>query len=148
MSFEIVIQQNASEPERVDKVLTDLLTLTGTMREETSIIDPHFRVAAGEAQLVGCNYITVPTFGRSYFVRDIVSVRNGVMELVCHTDVVSSWKTQLRANRAIIRKSETLWNLYLNDGTFKTYQDPYLYVRKFPNRFTSYPSYVLAVAGS
>ena len=147
MSFEIVIQQNASEPERVDKVLTDLLTLTGTMREETSIIDPHFRVAAGEAQLVGCNYITVPTFGRSYFVRDIVSVRNGVMELVCHTDVVSSWKTQLRANTAIIHKQENSWNLYLNDGSLQAYQNPKILTLPFPHGFSTF-QYILTVAGS
>lgn len=146
MSFSIVIQQNTSEPERVDKRLTDLLTLTGTLREQTSIIDPHFRVAASEAQLVGCNYVTVPSFGRSYFVRDIVSVRNGIMELVCHTDVLSSWKAALRANSAIIHKSENVWNLYLNDGSLQTYQVPKILTKPFPHGFTT-QQYILSVAG-
>lgn len=146
MSFSIVIQQNTSEPERVDKTLTDLLTLTGTLREQTSIIDPHFRVAASEAQLVGCNYVTVPSFGRSYFVRDIVSVRNGILELVCHTDVLSSWKDQLRANSAIIHKQENIWNLYLNDGSLQAYQKPKVLTKAFPHGFTTM-QYILTVAG-
>lgn len=146
MSFSIVIQQNTSEPERVDKALTDLLTLTGTLREQTSIIDPHFRVAASEAQLVGCNYVTVPSFGRSYFVRDIVSVRNGILELVCHTDVLSSWKVQLRANSAIIHKQENIWNLYLNDGSLQAYQKPKVLTKAFPHGFTTM-QYILTVAG-
>lgn len=147
MSFSIIIQQSTSEPERVDKQLTDLLTLTGTLREQTSIIDPHFRVAASETDLVGCNYVTVPSFGRSYFVRDIISVRNGILELVCHTDVLSSWKAQLRANSAIIHKQENIWNLYLNDGSLQAYQKPKVLTLPFPHGFSTM-QYILTVAGS
>ena len=40
MSFNIFMQRNTSEPERVDKTLTLISTLTGTLKQETSIIDP------------------------------------------------------------------------------------------------------------
>lgn len=147
MAFTIVLQRNESETNKVDKSLTDLLTLSGTLRAECSIIDPTFQVEADLANLTGCNYCTVSSFGRSYFVRNIVSVRAGLVELVCHVDVLSSFKAQLRANRGVIRRSESgsLYNLNLNDGSLVAYQDPFILTEPFPAGFDG-NCFILAVA--
>lgn len=146
MSFNIVLQSNTSEPERLDKVLTTLATLTGMLRAESSIVDPVFRVAGDLSTFPTLNYVTVDTFGRSYFVREIVAVRAGLFDLICHVDVLSSFKTQIRANTAIIRKSENVWNLYLNDGSLQAYQKPKVITTAFPTGFTEH-EYILVVAG-
>ena len=91
--------------------------------------------------------MTILTFGRSYFVNNITSVRNGVFEISAHVDVLSSFKTQIRGNAAIIRRQENKWNLYLNDGVFKVYQNPMVLTKEFPNGFSA-PEFVLAVAGN
>lgn len=148
MAFPIILQTNASEKNRVDKSLTDVLTVTGVLKEDTSIVDPVILVKMDISQVIPCNYFTIAAFGRSYFMHPPKSVNGGFVEISGHCDVLSSFKDSIRTNKAIIRKSENVWNLYLNDGTFKAYQNPFVYVKKFPNRFTSYPSYVLAVAGS
>ena len=149
MAFTIVLQRNNSENNRLDKSVSDLLTLTGTLRSECSIIDPTFQVAADLATLTGCNYCTVQAFGRSYFVRNIVSVRSGLVELVCHVDVLSSYKAQIRANKGIVRRSESpsLYNLNLNDGSLIAYQDPYILTEPVPSGFSG-SCFVRAVAGA
>lgn len=147
MAFDILIQQNQSEKNKVDKDVTTLATITGTLRQETSIIDPVFIIAGDLDDYVGVNYCTVDSFGRSYFVNNIRSVRSGLVELTCHVDVLSSFATQIRTNSAIIRRQENNWNLYLNDGTFKVYQNPIVLTKAFPSGFTT-QEYVLAVAGS
>ena len=148
MAFNIVLQQNNSETIKLDKDITDLVTLSGSLRAECSIINPTFQVAADLADLVGCNYCTVPAFGRSYYVRDIISVRAGLVELVCHVDALSSFKTEIRANKGIVRRAESdsLYNLYLNDGSLVAYQDPYILTEPFPVGFSG-ACFVLAVAG-
>lgn len=148
MAITIVLQRNDSENNKADKTLTDLLTLTGTLRAECSIIDPTFQVAADLSSLTGCNYCTVQAFGRSYFVRNIISVRAGLVELVCHVDVLSSFATELRANKGVVRRAESpdLFNLYLNDGSLAAYQDPYILTEPFPAGFSG-SCFVLAVAG-
>lgn len=144
----IVIQTNSSEREKLDKTLNDIATLTGTLRAETSIIDPVIMVSGSTlAALRAANYMTIPDFGRSYFITGIRSIRNGLVELSGHVDVLSSFKTQIRANRAITSRQENRNNLYLNDGSLRAYQDPYVITTAFPNGFTT-QSYVLAVAGS
>ena len=150
MSFNIVIQTNSSEKNKLDKTLTDIETLTGTLRNDTSIIDPVFQIAGDLSSFVTANYCTVPTFGRSYFITNIRSIRNGLFEIACHVDVLSSFKTQIRTNKAILHRSERNWNLYLNDGTLKISQKPEsIKTLQFSNgnAFVNHFSYVLILAG-
>lgn len=148
MSFTIKLQRNNSETNKLSKDVTDLSVLTGTLRAECSIIDPVFLVEADIADLTGCNYCTVESFGRSYFVKDIMSYRAGLVQLSCHVDVLSSFAADIRANRGIVLRGErsNVYNLYLNDGSLKAYQDPYILTKPFPNGFTG-SCFILAVAG-
>lgn len=150
MSFNVVIQTNSSEKNKLDKTLTDIATLTGTLRNDTSIIDPVFQIAGDVSSFVTANYCTVPTFGRSYFITNIRSIRSGLFEISCHVDVLSSFKTQIRTNKAIMHRSERNWNLYLNDGTLKISQKPEsINTLQFSNgnAFVNHFSYVLILAG-
>ena len=147
MAFNISLQVNKSERERLVKDISDIMVLTGVLKSETSIIDPVIMVECDLTAVVNCNYMTIPAFGRSYFVNNIRSIRNGLVEFSCHVDVLSSFASQIRGNTAIIRKQENDWNLYLNDGSFKVYQNPNVLTRAFPSGFTT-QEFVLAVAGS
>lgn len=146
MAFEIILQTNVSETNSLDKTLTTVATLTGTLRDGASIIDPIVLVEADLVDLKFVNYATINTFGRSYFVNNITSIRTGLVELNCHVDVLSSFKTEIRANKGIIFRQEEDWNLYLNDGVIEVYQNPIVVTREFPNGFDG-ESYVLVLAG-
>jgi hypothetical protein len=149
MAFTIKLQTNNSEPNRVTKDLTDLLTLTGELKQECSILDPVILIACDLASVTGCNYMTIPAFGRKYFVNNIRSVRNGLVEFSAHVDVLATYEVAIKTNSAIIRKQENspYWNLYLNDGSFRVYQNPLVLTRPFPSGFST-QQFVLAVAGS
>ena len=146
MAFNIIIQKNVSEKNKVDKSLTLIATLSGTLRQETSIVDPVVLVAGDLDDYVEANYCTIEDFGRSYFITNIRSVRAGLVEISCHVDVLSSFKTQIRENRAIIHRQANTWNLYLNDGSFRVYQNPIVLTKPFPSGFSTM-EFVLAVAG-
>ena len=147
MAFNISLQYNHSELNRLSKDVDTILTLSGTLRAETSIIDPVVTVEVSITDVASCNYMTIPQFGRSYFIRNIRSIRERLIEISGHVDVLSSFDSQIRANTAIITKQENEWNLYLNDGSFKCYQNPTVITRSFPNGFTT-QEFVLAVAGN
>ena len=147
MAFNIILQRNNSELNRVTKSIDNIMTVSGTLKEETSIIDPIIKIECNIADVKGCNYISVPEFGRSYFVDNIRSIRNGLVEFSCHVDVLSTYAEQIKNNTGIIKRQENEWNLYLNDGTFKVYQNPNVLTKAFPSGFTA-QEFVLAVAGS
>ena len=66
MSFDVKLQTNNSEHICFDKELSDIATLSGTLRDGSSIIDPVILIEADLSSLTTCNYLTIESFGRSY----------------------------------------------------------------------------------
>lgn len=147
MAFNIELKTNNSEQNRLNKDTKTIMTVSGVLKEETSIIDPVIKIECEISDVTGCNYLSIPVFKRSYFVNDIRSIRNGLVEFSCHVDVLSTYAEQIKNNTGIIKRQENKWNLYLNDGTFKVYQNPNVLTKAFPSGFTT-QEFVLAVAGS
>lgn len=147
MSFSIRLYRNNSPVNKIGKSLDSLLTVTGTLRAETSIIDPVIVIECELSNLVRCNYMYIEKFNRYYFVNNIRSIRDGLVEFTCHVDVLETYQDQIKLNSAIVKRQENDWNLYLNDGTFKVYQNPMVLTKEFPSGFNGF-EFVLAVAGS
>ncbi len=144
--MEIILQINNSEKNRLDKNISNLVTMSGTLRESTSVVDPKIVIEGDLSSFVNCNYMTIPVFNRSYFINNITSVNNNLFEISAHVDVLSTYKSQIRQNTAIIARQEKKWNLYLNDGVFKTYQNPHIVTKAFPSGFTE-QHFIFSVAG-
>ena len=144
----ITLQTNESPKNALDKTVTNVRQMSAVLKEATSFIDPVFLItAATAAELANVNYLECPDLNRKYFVNEITAVRNGLFEISAHVDVLSTYATEIRAQTAVVHRQENDWNLYLDDGIFKTYQNPYIVTKLFPNGFTT-QSFVLAVAGS
>lgn len=143
----IQIQQTASEKNRIGKSISTLYTASGALREGTSIINPVIRISgANISTLKNTNYMYIPDFNRYYFITDIKSIRNGLIEISGHVDVLQTYASQIRSNTAIIKRNSNSWNLYIEDGLFKTYANPHIFTKLFPSGFKN-PSFVLSVAG-
>lgn len=143
----IQIQQTTSEKNRIGKSINTLYTASGALREGTSIINPVIRISgANIPSLKNANYMYIPEFSRYYFITDIKSVRNGLVEISGHVDVLQTYASQIKNNTAIIKRNSNSWNLYIEDGLFKTYANPHIFTKLFPSGFKD-PSFVLSVAG-
>lgn len=147
MSFSISLMRNNSDRNVVNKNVNNIMTVNGTLKDSTSIINPVIRIQCNLSSVTGCNYIYIPEFDRYYYVNDITSISNDIVEFSCHVDVLYTYSSQIRSNTAIVRRQENQWNLYLNDGTFRVYQDPKVVTKAFPSGFNT-QEFVLAVAGS
>lgn len=147
MSFTIRLQQTSDDPRKVTKSVNDIMSLDGVLREETSIINPVIKIECDVSSLARCNYMTIDAFQRKYFITDIRSIRNDLVEVSGHVDVLGTYANEIRSNTAIIKKQENNFNLYLNDDSLKVYQDPRITTKEFPNGFSTY-EFILAVAGS
>lgn len=143
----IILYQNISENNAVNKNLTELTTLTGTLREQSSIIDPVINISGIDAHIGSMNYAYIPEFNRYYFITNIESVRNGLWRVSFHVDVLFSYREQIKNNHAIIERNEIEYDLKLNDGLFKTQQNPRIAQFPFPSGFNTW-NFVLAIAGN
>ena len=111
----------SSEKRQLDKSVSYALSLSGTLRNETNVVNPTILVEANVSTLAGCNYMSIPAFHRQYFITDIRSISDDLCEVSGHCDVLSTYKSGIRSNMAVISRSaqEGNWNLFLNDPMMK-----------------------------
>ena len=147
MSFDIQLMRNSSPKNQLDKSLTTITTATGTLKEDTSIIDPVIKIQCSIDSVKNCNYMYISNFGRYYFITDMRSITNSIVEFTAHVDVLTTYAGQIRGNTAIVKRQENRWNLYLDDGTFNVYQNPHVLTKAFPSGFST-QEFVFAIAGT
>lgn len=147
--MEISFYNNVSEKEKIGKTLKNKTTLTGFLKQVTSVINPVITVEMKNPSQY--NYVHIPQFHRYYFISDIVNIKNNLWEIHMNVDVLESFKTQIKANKAIVEKSEQTAssNEYFNDGsTFYHDSREYNEIAMFQRGFDTAPSYILITAGA
>lgn len=138
---------NHSENNSITKSTTVIVTLTSVLKDSTDIVDPIILISNASDDVVSsCNYVSIQELKRKYFVTGVKSVRNGLWEMSLHVDVLSTYEVQIKEQVAVLKRQENVWNMYLDDGIFKTYQNPDIVTKAFPSGFTT-QSFILAVAG-
>lgn len=146
MSFSITLMNNQQELNKISKTPATVMTLTGTLREETDIVDPEINVEYN-GTLTNVNYMYIPELHRYYFITKIESIRIGVWRIYAHCDVLKTYAEAILGTECVVARSESRYNLYLNDAAFKVYSNPRLQCANFPNKFTG-ESYILIMNGA
>lgn len=141
----IKLYKTPSEVNRVIKTLNDELSLTGTLRESSSIINPTIKIE--EDDITGYNYAYIPDFGRYYFITNITSIRNDLWEVVMRVDVLMTYADEIKANTAVIARNSNLWNLYYQDEQFKILNYETIQTKTFGYPLSPNSEFVLICAG-
>ena len=141
----IELYSNSSPANYVNKSISLVSTLTGTLREPSSIVDPTITIERGSP--IGFNYAHITDFNRYYFVTGVSSEHNGLIAISMHVDVLMTYKTEIAAATGVVKRQENKYNLYLDDGIFKSYQNTKHKLITFPNSFTDF-SFILTLAGN
>lgn len=118
--LDIILYQNSSEPNRVDKTdyLVKVGTLQGHLRQRSSITDLVIQI---EYQRVpDFNYIYFPMLNRYYYVEDISSVNFNLWEISCRADVLMSYKAQIKKVKGLVLRNENEYNPFLKDDAYMT----------------------------
>lgn len=136
---------NGSDNNVIDKQLTDRGTVTGVVRGSINIQEPSITLET-TSPLVGVNYCYIAEYGRYYYATPSEKDRNGLTTITCRVDVLKTYADEIRQQKAIVSRQANQYNLYLDDGTFKVYNNPHIITRKFPSGFSGM-SFILSVAG-
>lgn len=144
----ITLYRNSSDINVVDKSISSLLTLTGTLRSESSIISPTILVEDNSNTVVSSNYLYIPEWNRYYYITDIESIRTGLWAISAKVDVLMSFRQGIRGCSAIIARQENEYNLYLDDDKFLVNANRKVVARQFPNApATGFGSFMLIMSG-
>lgn len=143
----ITLYSNLSEKTKLDKTLSQLAQLTGTLRDESSVTDAVILMSDIDAYISTANYAYIAEFGRYYFITAIDAVKANLWRVHMHVDVLSTYKVEIRSSMGIVERNEQDYDLLLNDGMFVTQQKPRIATFAFPQGFNTW-DFVLACAGT
>lgn len=130
---------------KIGKTLTLKDTYTGTLRNECTITQPVFNI---EANAITGNYFTVDEFGRSYFVKEVKSIRNGMWEVRGYVDVLESFKNEIKAQNVILADTSAAGgDPYVNNDVYVTKVKKKTDIVTFPNGLLTDGEFILITAG-
>ena len=148
--MKIILYNNFSENNKLDKTISKLIELEGYLREQTSLINPQILIELNPNNfnsyvtddnkiyvkynntnvvwdsfvynnVLSSNYVYIPDFNRYYFINDITSVRQNLWRLSLHVDVLMSYKKEINNTNAFVSRNEFDY-------------DPDIYDRELPTK--------------
>ena len=144
--MDIILYNNISSKENLNKTLTDELKLTGTLRNSTSIIRPIFTIS--DVNVVNKNYCYIPKFKRFYYITDITAINNNMFQITCAVDVLMSFVNDILNLDVIIDKQvDDFINKYIEDNSYTVENTRFNQVIPFSVSFEEEPKYILITAG-
>lgn len=112
--MDITFYKTKSETNKINKTLSDAITLTGSFKDDTNIVNPIITVHYS-ADLLTRNYCYIPVFSRYYFVESIELKRDFfVIALSC--DVLMSFKNDILSSKVRVVRSSSSKIKYLPDS--------------------------------
>ena len=114
--MDVTLYINASDNKRVNKELSGAKPYTCTFRREVSIDQPVIEITTSD-DIRGYNYVHIPMYGRYYHTK-VSAGPNNCYTLTCKSDPLMSFKGDFLLKEAIIKRSASLYNLYMDDGNF------------------------------
>ena len=138
MAITVNIGVTSSEKRALDKSVSTTKSVSGTLHNQSNIVNPSILCKCNAESIATCNYMEISDFGRKYFITDITAVSNDLCIVSGHCDVLSTYKAGIRANTATVARSATEgnWNLLLNDPMMKVNNKK---ITKVKTGFTAFP---------
>ncbi len=144
----MLIKLSLTKSDRRDmtKIIQDETPIEGTLRNETSVINPDILIEIENP--TSFNYMYIPDFHRYYFINDMEHIRNDLWRIKAHVDVLQTYANEIFASDAIIDKSaDNQENKYIGDDTWvptvKTKTD----ILSFPSGLSETGTFLLMAAG-
>lgn len=117
----VTLYHTISDNNVFSKQLETVVTYSNAVaRDSMDVINPVITIAANSIDNV--NYVYIAENNRYYFVKNISKVRTGFFALSLHVDVLMSFHDDIAMNSAIVKRSNGLWDAYLQDPKAKEEQ--------------------------
>lgn len=136
---------NSSETNKIGKTLTVVDTLTGSLKESSSITNPVILIEYSTP--TAFNYVYIDTFNRYYFVNDIVVERNDLLRISLTVDVLESFAAAILSQNVIVDKNTANYDLYLPDENLTTLVKTKTDIINFPSGLLESGEFILITAG-
>lgn len=141
----IEFYNNLSDPDTLEKNISKIDELSGTLRDECDVENPVIMIE--HSGMVFANYCYIPDFGRYYYIENQTIVRNNIVRLALKVDVLYTYKEQIKALIIIINNSSSNNDNYLSSELWVAKVKSSTDVINFPSGFNDNGEFILITAG-
>ena len=113
----ILFYSVSARKNELSKTLGTATSLTGTLREPVSLTDPEILIES--ATVPAYNYAYIADFGRYYFVRNVISVSNVIVEFILEVDAMASVKSQIGGSSEYVLRSASNYDGLISDTVYR-----------------------------
>lgn len=119
------------------------------IKEDNSIMDISLTFMTPNMDILSdVNYVYIPSLETYYYINDIVFLSGNRVKILCHEDVLTTYKDEIKNLSCVVSRQEYKFNQYLDDDKFKVYNYRRIQTLAFPNGFNKNNcQYILAVMG-
>lgn len=136
-----------SDENYINKEFTTGSSYQGVLKKDCSLERPVL-IIKGLEEILNDNYVEIPQFNKSYFIRDITILENGYYQVSCEVDVLETYKNVILNNPCIIEASENAYfNDYLRHESFVATVKHKTDIITFPAGLNNAGEFILITAG-
>lgn len=143
--MQIKLYNTSSEKNRLSKVLTGEVNITGYLGEESDVLNPTITVGYNTS-LLSKNYCYIADFGRYYFITGFAIVNQEIV-LFLHVDVLMTYKDDIKNSKARIVRSASNYDEYIIDDMIINESRTRTYQRKIGAGFSKANKYLMLIGG-
>ena len=143
--MQIKLYNTSSEKNRLSKVLTGEVTITGYLGEESDVLNPAI-IVGYNTSLLSKNYCYIADFGRYYFITGFTIINQEIV-LFLHVDVLMTYKYDIKNSKARIVRSASNFDEYIIDDMIINESRTRTYQRKIGAGFTKANKYLMLIGG-
>lgn len=146
MAFTIVLQNNTSAKNVVNKTLAAVLSLSGELKEDCDLSNP--KIVIQSQTVPDFNYFTIDAFKRNYYKTALVNIAADLWEISGRVDVLNSFKNYLGNQKAILSDTrETGGDAYILNDVYMTTVKTKTDIMAFPDGLLDDGEFILVTAG-
>lgn len=143
----ITIYTNTVPLNHINRSLTQIASLNGTLKEGCDILSPDVTVEYNSSY-IGANYAYIPDFSRYYYFRQPPTIEGKTMVLHLYADSLYNFRNVILASPCIAERSSSHFNNYLPDSAVLEEEGYYYSTGVLPYEFKpNNGSYLLTVCG-
>lgn len=140
----LTLYNNSSEQRKLDKSISSIFTDTIIIKDSVSVVDPVI-ILNTSTDLTGVNYMQLGN--RYYYAKVEMLPGGGRYRITGHSDVLMTFKDQIRNQIGVINRNQNSYNRFLKDDRVKLNAYEQVRTLEFSSGFSKELHYYLIAIG-
>ena len=141
--MELVLYKTADENSKLEKTLSEEVSLVGALKDGCSITAPSIML---QQNPIGYNYAYIPAFNRYYYIKNVTVVRKNIFMISLSVDVLMSFKNEIKELSGVVSRL-TSGSPYADRDVLCSVKETHRRIDFPKTPFTANGTYILVAQG-